>query len=516
MKLTPVAIACGLALNILTTEAAGPVIPGGTKTIMIAGASSADVFIDTVASSMLINTSPSSITRIRSNDSATAPEHHALLGSANVSEIAPTQNILLIKRSADGSSMGVNAIARASRIKTLDLNNCVSQTPTTADPYSWRCATKGTDPWVTGHNNSANTGSIPDIGLSYSEPNQYSGPYNTGGSGTDVGLTNSERTRLSAKPVNLVLMGLVATDAVSQNAHLSRSKYGAMLSGRIPDWYDIDGTTDPVVVCRRTSGSGTQAVFTTKFSGFPCNSASLGFTSSAPANVADSFGYDVTGGSGTSASPIVIDPSAGYTVVENSTSDDVIGCMKAAQNGTDFVVKGGLDKIYLIQFSNVGGPSKAIGVLSLESYHKASPNVSNAGFSFRQLDGAGIFDGVSQTVTSGPGTGMSPSKVNLLNGDYDFVAEMSVQIRNASVTNVNGDVVAPITTDPIKNTFYNELVTRLGSTKFTGNDGAIVNLVPNAYASLPSRVSYALKPDFVSKYTINGNTCSPFVKYPPL
>jgi hypothetical protein len=201
------------------------------------------------------------------------------------------------------------------------------------------------------------------------------------------------------------------------------------------------------------------------------------------------------------------------TIIENSGSGDVRNCLKAAQDGTDFTVKGANNQFYKVLFSNVGGPSKAIGVLSLDSYNNA--NAAGSGWSFRHLDGAGTFNGATQTSSAGA-TGIAPSKANMVNGKYDFVVELSMPARSATVTNVNGDVVAPIASDTVKNAFYKEFVKRAGSTRYTGNDGGTFTSVPNAFASLPQFTSYATKPAFVSKYSRNGNTCAPLVSFPAL
>lgn len=510
MKYSKIALACGLAVAAMSAQAAGPTIPAGTKVVFVSGASAPDGFLGDIASSMLTGE-----IAIRSTDAGIG--HRAYLGTAaaGIPGVAAGTSVLMIKRSSGGSVFGVDPVARAQRVATLDLNNCtdISATLSSTQPYSWSCGTKGIDPGVAGHDTAANTGLVPDVGVSDVEPSLFQTPYNTE-NGLPA-LSAAELARLSNKPVNLAMMGLVATDAVTADTHLSRAQYGAMLAGTIDDWSKIDGSADPVVVCRRVNGSGTQASYNWFFSGFPCNNASLGSKDTPPATADKSWGYD-DAHAGTAADPIIIDPSAGFTVVENAGSGDVRNCLKAAQNGTDFTVKGSFGKYYTVQFSNVGGPSKAIGVLSLDSYTKTAGN----GFSFRQLDGAGVFDGVSQTVIAGPGTGISPSKANLVDGKYDFAVELSMQVRNATVTNVNGDVVAPISADPVKNAFYNEFVKRAGSTKYTGNSGVAVapfpTTVPYAFATLPSIGSYDAEADLVSKYSRNGNTCAPLVSFPSL
>lgn len=505
MKYTKIAVACGLALAAMSAQAAGPTIPAGTKVVFLSGASAPDNFLADIASSMMTG-----VTAIRSNDSGIL--HRAYLGkaAAGIPGVAVGTDVLFIKRSKGGSVFGVDPVARAARIETLDLNNCVAG----AAPYAWSCGTKGIDPGVVGHETAANTGLVADFGVSDVEPALFQEPYNT--ENGQPALSSAELGVLSNKPVNQIMMGIVATDAVAATTHISRAQYGAMLAGKIDTWEQIDGSTDPVVVCRRVNGSGTQTSYNAFFTGFPCNTASGGYLDTPPATADGSFGFDGAH-AGTAADPFIIDPTAGLTIIENSGSGDVRNCLKAAQAGTDFTVTGSNNQRYKVLFSAVGGASKAIGVLSLDSYNNA--NTAGSGFTFRHLDGAGTFNGATQTSSAGA-TGIAPSKANLLAGKYDFVVELSMQARNAAVTNVNGDVVAPITTDSVKNSFYNEFVKRAGSTKYTGNDGVAVapfpTTVPNAFASLPQYASYATKPAYVSKFSRNGNTCAPLVSFPAL
>lgn len=505
MKYTKIAVACGLALAAMSAQAAGPTIPAGTKVVFLSGATAPDNFLADIANSMMTG-----VTAIRSNDAGIL--HRAYLGkaAAGIPGVAVGTDVLFIKRSKGGSVWGVDPVARAQRIETLDLNNCVVG----AAPFAWSCGTKGIDPGIVGHETAANTGLVADFGVSDVEPNLFKEPFNT--ENGQAQLSPDELGVLSNKPVNQIMMGVVATNAVSDATHISRAQYGGMLAGKIDTWEQIDGSTDPVVVCRRVSGSGTQTSYNWFFSGFPCNTASLGYLDTPPAEVANSFGFDGAH-AGTTADPFIIDPTAGLTIIENSGSGDVRNCLKAAQAGTDFTVTGSNNLKYKVLFSAVGGPSKAIGVLSLDSYNNA--NAAGSGFTFRHLDGAGSFNGATQLSSAGA-TGMAPSKANLLAGKYDFVVELSMQARNAAVTNPNGDVVAPITADAVKNAFYTEFVKRAGSTKYTGNDGVAVapfpTSVPNAFASLPQYFSHATKADYVSKFSRNGNTCAPLVSFPAL
>lgn len=487
MQYSKIALGCALACAAISAQAASVPVPAGTTTIYLSGASAPDNFLADIAGGMMTG-----VTTI------SATNYKGFLGKANnIPGIANGTDLLFIKRSAGGSAYGVDPVARANRIATLDLNNC------TGGGAAYTCGLKGIDPGSAGNEDPSNVGIVPDFGVSDVEAKMFKEPYNT--ENNQPALTSEEVARLAVSPVNQIMMGIAATNAVSTTAHISRSAYGAMLAGKIQDWSAIDGSSDPVIVCRRVDGSGTQASYNWFFSGFPCNATDSGFLSTPPSAVTDSAGY--MGGSGTDADPYIIDPSAGFTVVENSGSGDVRNCLKNAQSKTDHIVKGEFGATYKVLFSNLANPGKAIGVLSLDSYGSAS---GSNGWMFRTLDGAGTFNAATQTASAGA-TGMAPSKDNLLNGKYDFVVELAMQYRNTEVTNVNGDVVPALS--GTKLAFAQEFIKRAGDTKYTGNDGGTFTSVPNAYASLPQYYDYNTKPNYVAKYSREGNTCAPLVRY---
>lgn len=480
MKYTKIALACGLAFAAMSAQSASVPVPSGTTTIYVSGASAVDnFFADTV------NTMMTGVTAIRGlTDDG---DYRAYLGTSNgVTGVADGTNILLIKRSDGGSVFGVNPVARAEKITTLDLDNCTAITPTTSDPYSFECGTKGDD-------QAAAAGLAPDFGLSDVEPNMFQG-VNLKAGGT--ALSAAELSSLVSQPVNQQGMGIVATDAVAGTTHISRAQYGAMLAGRLASWEQVDGTDEPVIVCRRTNGSGTQASYNWFFSGFPCNTATNGFTANAPATTTGSS--NITGGTGTSADPLIVEPTtAKVTVVENSGSSGVRNCLDAAFSQTDFTTTetNGLSVTY--RFSSLANPGKAVAVLSMDSYVKLVGKNAH----YRYLDGAGIFDMATQTG-SGSQTGIAPSKDNIVNGRYDFVLELSANERSGA--------------DATKKAFWDELVKNLGSTQYTGDTTGTFTTVPNAFATLPTSASYDAEPTKVSKYTRGANTCQAMSWQPSL
>ncbi len=510
MQLKKIAFAVAAMAVGFAAQAAGTVSISGVphNVVYLSGASAPDNFLADIAEGMMTGVTHYS-----------ASGYRAFAGSANgIPGVTNGTKVLFIKRSAGGSAFGVGPVARAQRVRTIDVTNCTDGAGTKGTPFL--CSITGADPGETGHALATNAGLVPDFGISDVEPAMFQEPFNT--ENDAPALASDEVARLTVVPVNQLMMGLAATNNVPASVHLSRSAYGAMLNGKIQTWNKVDPTLDgDVVVCRRVEGSGTQTSYNWFFGNFPCSTAG----SQTPARMGDSFGYKAAG-DGSSEDPFIIDATAGYTVVENSSSGDVRNCLKAANDGTDhkfsvYDPDSGATMFFKVNFSE-SGPKKAIGVVSLDSY----TNAAGAKFSFRHLDGAGTYnyDSVTKTFSSSAGaTGVAPSKANLLAGKYDFVVEISAQSRAQAVTNEQGDTVAPIA--GLTKAVADEFVKRAGSPKFTGNfenTGTQVS-TPEAFASLPqyyagltnaagaatNAAGKRFADLYVSKYTRNANTCSP-------
>lgn len=493
-----VALAAPAAFATLTPEA----VPGVQK-IVLSGATAPDGFIESSVKEMLETTS---IKTYRDTATTSAFAHRAWYGlaKAGIPGVTAGTPILLVKRSKGGSVWGVDPVARASRIESLNFASCVAGGAAAGDAgkvYDYFCPTKGLDPVSPDFANPAlNNGVVSDFGVSDVSPALFKAPYNVEfGQGA---LTSAEVAKLTVKPVNTVIMGLVATNDVPETTAITRADYGNMLMGNIQDWTQIDaslGGNTNVVVCRRVNGSGTQASYNWFFNNFPCESGFNG--AKAPTSMYTDNASGIVSGSGTSADPFVIDPTAGYTVVNNSTSGDVRNCLKNAQNHVDHTIKSDDGQYYTVKFSNSGSPFKAMGVLSADSYGNES------GWTFRNIYGAGSFTPATQTGSAGA-TGIAPSKANLLSGAWDLAVELTMQYRNASVTNVQGDVVAALS--GTKKSFTDELIKRSGDP---------------AKIALNSKVNvYAALPDFYDPYanatntahtalgSHQGNMCQPMVR----
>jgi hypothetical protein len=313
-------------------------------------------------------------------------------------------------------------------------------------------------------------------------------------------------------------MGVVATNAVPDTTSISRTDYTGMLSALIQDWSQVDPTivsgNTQVIVCRRVQGSGTQTSYNWFFNNFPCQSSAGGTV--APARMLTESASGVTGGAGTQADPFTIDPTAGYTVVENSGSGNVRDCLNRANSATDYDFRGDDGNWYRIQFSlsalNPDTPDpldkypfRSIAVLSWDSASSANPPGAN-GWSFRYLEGAGTYNIATQAVGTGPLTGIAPSKANLMTAKWDFQVELAMQYRNVPVTNEHGDVIPALS--GLKLDFVNEFIDRAGDPAF--NTVNWTAALPPTY--IPVLDANGVPTNNVSRATRGGNTCRPLQK----
>jgi hypothetical protein len=517
LKHITLAVAATLVAPAAFANVAPESVPGVQK-IVLSGATAPDGFVESSVKEML---DPATIKTYRDNAYATlAFQHRAWYGlaKAGIPGVTAGTPILFVKRSKGGSVQGVDPVARASRIESLDFSACVADgvTAVTKDGgkvYDYFCPTKGLDPDSPDFANPAlNNGVVSDFGVSDVSPAMFKAPFNVEfGAGQ---LTASEAAKLTVKPVNTVIMGIVATNDVPLSTVITRADYGNMLMGNIQDWTqiydkDYDGVNDfdgspvsgntNVVACRRVNGSGTQASYNWFFNNFPCESAFNG--SQAPTTMLADNASGIVGGSGTEADPFVIDPTQGYTVVNNSTSGDVRNCLANAQNHTDHKIKGEDGNWYVTKFSNSAEPFKAIAVLSADGYGKES------GWAYRNLYGAGSFAPATQTASAGA-TGIAPSKANLLDGSWELAVELTMQYRNASVTNVQGDSIAALT--GVKKAFADELIKRSG-------DPAKIDLnsKKQVYAALPDYYDPTAGGVYTAHTALGshqGNMCKPLMR----
>lgn len=490
LKMKQLTVACAIAATSLAGTATQAFALGAfdaaDTTVYLTGASAQDNNLEAVLTSMFVGVKGTDW--FKYTDNGTGNDFRAYFGTVKSTADIPValraKKVLLIKRSKGGSIWGVNAVARNESIATLkiDAGSCTL----TAGDY--KCPAVGTDPGV-----GAPTGQEmkPDFGISDVAPNLFKGPYNV-----EFGfnqLSTTEVATLTVKPINVLTMGLAVTNVIPDSTFISRAVYGSLLSAGITDWSTVDAALAPpagtnVVVCRRVPGSGTQSSYNWYFNNFPCtNQSTAGSGDIAPAGMGDSAGYQVSG-TGTPADPYVIDPTAGYTVLENGASGDVRNCLAKAAAGGIHTFKDGQGKSYKVDFGT--GGYGAIGVLSADSL-ESTGNGANQ-WSFRAIDGAGkMYDSnpaANAVTVVTTGTGVHPTKANLIEGKYEFAAEATMQYRTA----LTG----------LKKTVADEVIERLKDPAFNTREWV---------AALPPTFDPTTTAN-VTKGTRSGNMCKPLLR----
>lgn len=523
MRLDTLSIACSLALAALAGQASAALpkcgdagydpyacdADAGYDMVYLTGATAPDNFLETSVTNWL----EAGFTKII--DNVDGAQYRAFVGK--LKSVAPVpaahqgKSIRFIKRSEGGSVWGVNPVARDEFVKFLDVKNTTAGCSTSGSPRT--CNVIGTD---------GVSGLKPIFGVSDVNPEMFKSPYNVefdkvAGHPVDQ-LSPAETSGLTIKAANTLMMGIVATNSVPTSTYISRSIYNDLLrSGGYADWTQVDAGITPtagtqLVVCRRVPGSGTQTSYNWFFHHFPCTLGSqVGDDFLFPKRMADSFGYDPDGdgnrglpgedGSAQGAKAFTLDPTLGLTVIENSTSGNVRTCLEKAQNGGVHQFQDEEGKWVKVDFGS--GGYGAIGVLSVDSFDNrpkspAAPDACNAttgqtvcGWSYRFLDGAGSFfdsnaaSGVTATSSAGA-TGIAPSKQNLIDGKYDFAAELTFQYKTTKLAGL-----------PTTKSFVDALITALSAP--AGNTQPwVAALPPQPFAG-----------GNTAKATRGGNMCAP-------
>ncbi|MDO9449220.1 MAG: hypothetical protein Q7J21_01940 [Rugosibacter sp.] len=488
MKIKKLAAACAFAL----AGAAAPAFAlapfdAPELTVYLSGASAPDNFLEQIATGMFAGAKGTDW--FAYVDNGDGKQQRAFFGTMKTTAVDSTipstlsgKKVLFIKRSTGGSVFGVNPVARGEALAVLKVAaaDCVA----TTGSFNYKCPVVGTDPGV-----GTPTGAemVPDFGVSDVSPAMFKAPFNVEFGASQ--LSPTEVAGMTVKGVNTIAMGLAVTNVIPASTYISRATYGALLAGNIGDWTQVDPSLAPtagtqVLVCRRVPGSGTQTSYNWFFNNFPCATGSIaGSGNTQPTRMSDSAS-GIVSGSGTSADPFVIDPSQGYTVLENSSSGNVADCMAKASGGGVHTFKDEEGKSYKADFGT--GGYGAIAVLSVDSLGKSS-NAAN-GWSYRAMDGAGMYydsDAGTAVVPASTGNGVHPSKANLIDGKYEFASEITMQYRNSLAGT--------------KKTFADFFIARAGSPSFNTNPWV---------AALPPEYDPTTTAN-VAKGTRFGNMCAP-------
>jgi hypothetical protein len=495
-KLKQVAAACALAFaGAAQAQFAAPDI-----TVFLSGASAPQNTLGAIASGLFQGTQGTdwwvyyddqgSPTVFNTSDGANYRAYFGRLKTTaqdpNMPASIANKTVLLVNRAKGGSVYGVNPVAREQQIQWMErsIGNCVSNT-STLTAYNYACGLTGDD---TGTN-----GIVPDFGVSDVEPAMFKFGRNTEWDVVNgqpfAELSTSELAGMTVNGVSALMFGAAVTQNVvtAGLTDIPREIFGGALNAQVANWAKVDSglfsSSDNMVVCRRFPGSGTQASYNQYFHNWPCGVGSDTADGTLPeVRMYDSAGYGTgtgpcaayAGNDGSSSSSrICIDASAGFTVIENSSSGNVRSCLSSANAGTtdfDFQDEAGL--FHRVVWS---GARKAVGTLSLDSKGASG---YGTGWNFVNLAGA------------------EPSQANLISLKYPFHYELSMQY---ATSRYNG-----LTTE--QKAFIDEFIKRSG-------DPVVLQAISNvntrdATAALPVNFAFGSHAK-VMKGTRFANSCRP-------
>lgn len=329
----------------------------------------------------------------------------AVAGTVNsdVSGGWANEKAIIVYRFDGGSVYGVNPVARDELLSTLNVTDatCGSSGAGTFDsPYVCAKADKNTD-----------------VGISDVSPKLFKGPYNVEGEGLKLKteLSDAELENLGEIiPLYSLAFGIPVTKTVNPNAVFDKATVAAIMSGSIKNWKTVQGESGGgVIVCRRTPGSGTQAVMNLWAGNFPC---------SADANVPAARKNGWTDATNTFAIPA--NPTTNY-VIENASSGDVQKCLNSAVTGQAYTTKDRNGDTVNVTFGSAN--NKAIGVLSMDSLKDST---STGNWQFRPLNGAGTYtwDNTANDPVPSTDSGLYPTHANLESGAWDMQGWISLNI----------------------------------------------------------------------------------------
>jgi ABC-type phosphate transport system substrate-binding protein len=484
MKLKTLAAACAMAFA-GQAFALSPVtypVTAATQQIFFAGSSALQNALGETAQDLFVNGAAGSSTATDEFFDGTATKASGSNFRAYYGVLKSTGAKAVIYHTAKGGSIyGVNPVALGTTVARLDLTTCGTASITTDSKTSlpvWSC-----------------TGSVlavPDAGISDVEPAVLEQPANitkiAGVIPADIGgpLTTAQLGNLASTVAVGQVFGVVVNTSVastSKIANLSKAQVAALFTGTIADWNTIDSTipagSTTLVVCRRQSGSGSQAALNAVILGNPCQTgeaAPLGYTATT-----------ATLGSTTAAA------AGTEVVIENSSTGALAACLTYAQSGTPAgqaidVTTGGLvtaGAANSVVLSATPKANYAIGIIGLDH---------------------GVGSDLYQNVTL---NGIAPSLANAQLGQYDLVVESTFQIRSG----LSGAVAGTVLPSAGATALYNLVLADVQNPAILGGSiGAVVpgllGLSENGYAPTTLGSFSASFP--VLQVGNFGNTCAPF------
>ena len=375
------------------------------RVVFISGASAVKKGFSGIINSLFSGTTYWFAEGAKSDYLAVAGKLAAATGTWNAGD-----DVIVIYRTGGGSVYGVNPVARAEAITSLNVSDAScgsSGAGTSTSPYICTQDTR-----------------VPDAGVSDVAPFMFKAPVNTEGEIPADSLNEAELADLAATPIYGLSFGVPVTSTVPASVKFTRSLVSAIMTGNVGTWDQVDSSlTGDIVICRRTPGSGTQAVMNMWAGNFPCSDTLANIPADRDSTgmtwdpIARTFTHTASYG--------------GLVVVENFASGDVATCLDKAVTGGTYATKDRDGNNVTVDFG--AGGHKAIGVLSMDSLGKSK---TTGNWQFRSLDGAGkIVQDVAGAAPTTTGDGKFPTLAAYENGDWDLQGWVSFNVPSRTTGN---------------------------------------------------------------------------------
>ena len=472
MKLKTIAAVCALAFTGQAFAAAPTPAQAAASQVplFISGSSALQVTIGQIANGLF---AAGSVSVFEDGNATVASGNNFRAYAGTFSAAAgPTlanKTGVIYETAKGGSIVGVVPVAQATTVGKIDLTTCgtaaVGTESVTGAPL-WSC-----------------TGSVlavPDAGVSDVEPAMFTGINVPAGSPT---ATPAIVAALTAQATLAQPMSIIVTPNTGIT-NLTKAQVTGLMGGLSTDWSFVDGTyaAGPVVVCKRTAGSGTQASINDFFFGFPCA------ISQSPATYAATV-------------------AGGYTVIENTSSGALGSCMTAVQAGTatgyTIDITSGVISTAAANATHIALPAggRAIGLMGLDRPPQLLQNAGINGYGTSKV--AELYRPISIN-------GVVPTVLNATLGAYDVVVNNSWNKRAGTV---NG--IAPLAGDQLA--FFNVMAAKSGDKTILGTSK--VPAVPGV-AALADPVNLNYDPTLNADGTLTNpvmrtaknNSCQPAVQ----
>jgi hypothetical protein len=475
-----------IAAGSILSSGAFAIAPTDTPTLEIwmSGASAQDVLLGALIPTLCDDTAIS-YTDTAGKAGVDFSAYFCTMSSAKVPGLTGTQRVMIHKRSRGGSAWGVGPVALA---------GVAGQPLAAVNVSQMEISFSGAGSNVPGNNCKLDSGTryvcnaanlvdkVSDVGVSDVEPAMFVGPnlipvgadYGTvtGDAGTTA-LTPAQLNKLKVSPMSAVTFGVVVTldlrnalqkaqgktvgsDAVDQMPSLTSTQIRSLFSGAVSDWSQFSaldaGTlktldqfttstlaTTAVNVCRRDSGSGTQAQANAHFLRAPCGNGLTPLTDNSPSS--RHIAYLPAGAAAGQTSvdafnSAVNDSGPGVPVIhEGAASGDLTACLRDLENGRASVAPG---KAWGIGIQGVTSADASFRFVAIDGVTPTLANVASG----KYFDWAVNSMQYLQSADAGAATtALSGNKKIIV--DRLIANASSPTLLNANVNKANANIVGP-------------------------------------------------------------------------